>query len=852
MTAFSLPPGADPLAAVAPLRNREPATAPATMTPVRDETLWIKSGSVLDFSGWRQTAVPAGSRGRVTISGRQMLENGVARRFNIAHLQPENTYTPIPADKAAIDAGVAYLARCGYNAIRIMGIEHLVMRGVDGAAAYNADLMDRFDYLLSACKAQGLYWVICIQSYNLFMDLDGALDRFSYTATTSCKHRIFTEQTVRDNWRAGVQAFYSRTNPYTGINILQDPALLLLELYNEASSIFCGSLAWPAVWLTRNAGATAAAQTWGEWLADTTKGHGYASLAALNTSWGTSHASYAAAAAASVPNLDVTTIPQTQQVVDALLYTQYLEEDLHTFYTSALAGMGYTGLRSMHCMYPQAGEMRPAHKLAANDVTNWHHYRNLINDPAPGGFTQSLDQPLWEYEYTGLMHLWAGGAKPLWLGEMGDVAWGTWRHHFGLIAAAAASAGASSVSFFTQGDPFYPAYYNDATSHGNRFRKLDSFPSPGGHCNDFLRPLFASVFLRQDVSELTGAAVDIPFNDKYLGTNPRNTFRAKYYYLSGLPLPLYPLVALTKCRLTWTSDTSDDTLATTWIPKAWNTMLAELVGTSAISGSHPTYLSAQTNNGTVTAIATTGTVGGLVASTAQPVLTLSAAHTMVDNDVIHVWGISGTAGNNFRNARVRVKVGTGNNVRCESGMDLTSYSGYATATWSEGGNVLTSGHQQWGMSRREKRGWINTTKTVYVATTAGASFPMTLGQVVVTSMTADCSLFVISADGQPISTSARLIVGLVGVAENTGMSFTDATRKTIVAMGDYPVKQADATAVLSIGVGLPQAWALYRLLRNGQRGSAESPTSIDASASRLTLTLRTGVTQPACMWELVR
>lgn len=835
-----------------PLRNREPANPPATMTSVIDETLHVVSGSALDFSGWRGTAVPAGSLGRVTVSGRQMLENGVARRFNIAHMQPESTYTPLPASRAEIDAAMDYLARCGYNCLRVMGIEHLVMRGIDGAAVYNADLMDRFDYMLASAKARGLYWVICIQSYNLFMDLDGALNRFGYTSATNCKQRIFVEQNVRDNWTAGVSAFYNRVNPHTGVNILQDPALLLLELYNEASAIFCGSLAWPATWVARNVGATAAAQTWGEWLADSSKAHGYANLAALNASWGSAHASFTAAAAAAVPLLDVTVIPQTQQAVDALLYTQYLEGDLHSFYASSLASMGYTGLRSMHCMYPQGGEIREAHKYAANDVVNNHHYVNLINDPAPGGFTQALDVPLWEYEYTGLMHLWAGGSKPLWLGELGNVSWSTWRHHFGLIAAAAASSGACSLSFFTQADPFYPAYYNDATNHGNRFRRLDSFPSAGGHCNDFLRPLFASVFLRGDVAELSGAAVDIPMNDRYLGTNPRSTFRARFYFLSGLPLPLYPLVALTKCRLTWTSDTTDDTLATTWIPKAWNTMLAELVASSAISGSHPTYLSAVTNNGTVTAIAVTGTVGGLVATAAQPVLTLSAAHTLVDNDVIHVWNISGTAGNTFRNARIRVKVGTGNNVRAESGMDLTSYSGYATATWSEGGNVLTSGHQQWGMSRREKRGWINTSKTVYLATTAGASFPMTFGQVIVTSMTADCSLFVIAADNQAISASSRLIVGLVGVAENTGMSFTDATRRTIVSMGDYPTQQLDATAVVSLGVSLPQAWKMYRLQRNGQRGSAEAPTSIDASTARLIVTLRTGTIQPACLWELVR
>lgn len=130
------------------------------MTSVIDETLHITAGSAADFSGWRTTAVPAGSRGRVTISGRQMLENGVAKRFNVATLQPDNTFTTIPADRATIDAGMAYWARCGYNAIRIMGIEHWIMRGQDGPAQFVLDWWDRFDYMMYSAKAHGLYWVL--------------------------------------------------------------------------------------------------------------------------------------------------------------------------------------------------------------------------------------------------------------------------------------------------------------------------------------------------------------------------------------------------------------------------------------------------------------------------------------------------------------------------------------------------------------------------------------------------------------------------------------------------------------------------------------------------------------------
>ena len=81
----------------APLRNREPATAPATMTSVIDEPLWVTPGSAADFSAWRTTAVPAGSRGRVTISGRQMLENGGAVKLNVFNLKQATTFAHIRA-----------------------------------------------------------------------------------------------------------------------------------------------------------------------------------------------------------------------------------------------------------------------------------------------------------------------------------------------------------------------------------------------------------------------------------------------------------------------------------------------------------------------------------------------------------------------------------------------------------------------------------------------------------------------------------------------------------------------------------------------------------------------------------
>ena len=845
-----LPPG-DPIFGDVAMANRESSTAPSAMTTVIDEALHIVEGSALDMQAWRQTAKPAGSRGRITASGRQLLENGVSVKFNIAHYSPENTFVPLP-DKAGIDAGVVYLARQGYNCIRIMGIEHLAMRGVSGAVTFLPEPIDRFQYLLAACKREGIYVVLCVMSNNLYVDLAGSNDRYAHTASSTCKPRMFTEQNIRENWLAGFNALYNTVNRYTGINILQDPSIVLVELYNEASAIFCASKGMPAIWQTaRNAGASAAAQIWPEWLANSGASHGYANLAALNASWGSAHASYAAAAASALPFMDQASLTTTAQNLDYVLYLQYLEDHLASWYAAAVASTGYVGLKAMHSIYPQLAEIREQQKATVNDVTNWHHYVNLTNAWVPDVPTVATNQPVWDYEYIGLMPLWAGGSKPVWLGEMGDVSFSKWRHQWPLLMAAGAASGAVASSFYTQADFFAPVMFDDPTAHGEQFSKLHAFYTIPSHVNDFVRVMQVALWCRGDIPELTGAAIDITMNDRHYGVSPRNPARL-FRYLPGMLLPLYPAVALTKARINWAADTDDDTFAATWTPKTWLTVLTELRDAGAIAPDHVSLVSAQANNGNVIAIAVTGTVGGLAASLTQPVLTLGAAHTLVDNDVIHVDGGSGTIGNNFRNARIRVKVGTGNNVRAESGMNLTGYTvGAGTATWCEGANVLRAGNNSWHMSRREKQGWIDTTRTLYY-THSGAALPFSRGILQVASMTADTSLFVTSLDGANLSASGRLLIGLCGWAENTGMAFTDTTRTTMTSTGDYPVQHTDATAQIFLTVASALQWRLYRLRRNGQRETRESQELYDATNGRLKLLLRTGTVYPAVFFELVR
>lgn len=837
-----------------------PATSTFTATP--DESLAITSGNALDLSAWRPTAVPAGSRGRITAVGDKLQEAGVNVRFHIVTVQFDTVFTFLPTDKSAMDAAAKNLARQGYNAIRLMGAEHMLMSGMTGAAVFNPDYLDRFDYFLSACKREGLFWIGSVMSYNGFEDLAGATNRFAYTESSNTKPRMYTEQSVRDNWALGVSRLYNRVNPYTGANMMQDPALVLFELYNEQSTTFCAGVTWPTRWLARVG--PAAAKTWVEWLQDPTASHGYANLAALNASWGTAHASYAAAAATAMP-AQTNAMAQTQQNLDGILYCQYLEDDMAAYYAAKVAEWGMPCLTSYHTMYSEVMEARGAQKYSINKLGNWHAYYNIAYNVQTGVPTTDADNPVWESERVTLASPPASGAKPTWMGEVGNHSYSRWRHQFPIHIAAAASQGASAMSWFNPTDPLTLTYSNDTTLHGDRTRRLDSFPSLGAYANDFIRVMQAAIFLRGDVSELPTTQA-LVLNNRYGGISPRNTGRISRSH-STLFQPLQLMAALTKVRTNWTDDTTDDTLAATWNLKDWKTILADMQTLTAIGGAHPSLVSANANAGNIASVATTGQVGGLTATAAQPVMDVGS-NTLVNGDVVHVTNLTGSSGTwpgtNNRATRCVVVKGTGNYVqlvpdptRAAGGCDLTGLSGanFTAGTWCEGANVLVSGHGQWGMSRRDKRAFVSTSRTVFFThtnTTFGAG--LTYGSVIVTALDQNSSLYVTSLDGNPIATSSHLLIAICGEAINTGMTYSvDANGKqTLTATGDYPVQHRDITAALTLALTGQRRARVYRLQRNGDRYREEAAPILDAATGRLLVNLRTGTNYPACFFELVR
>ena len=52
------------------------------------------------------------------------------------------------------------------------------------------------------------------------------------------RYALYFSPLARENWKAGVKRLFDRVNPYTGVKLKEDPALLLLEGYNEQEFAF--------------------------------------------------------------------------------------------------------------------------------------------------------------------------------------------------------------------------------------------------------------------------------------------------------------------------------------------------------------------------------------------------------------------------------------------------------------------------------------------------------------------------------------------------------------------------------------------------------------------------------------
>jgi len=181
---------------------------------------------------------PAGAHGFLTVqNGDFIFEDGTPIRFFGMTIQGEETF-PTHADAELLAERFAQL---GWNIIRFhrldkpFGDPNIFDPAFDDTQHLSADSLDRLSYFIAQLKARGIYVHLDLLDSRRFKAGDGVA---AYGALLPGA-KIVAEYNPRiiELQQLYAADLLTHLNPYTGLRLVDDPALALVGLINE-SSIF--------------------------------------------------------------------------------------------------------------------------------------------------------------------------------------------------------------------------------------------------------------------------------------------------------------------------------------------------------------------------------------------------------------------------------------------------------------------------------------------------------------------------------------------------------------------------------------------------------------------------------------
>jgi hypothetical protein len=245
-----------------------PAQEGGNWQPVKDVSLTIDNGSILDFSGFLAPAKPITARLTVNAAGAFVTADKPqqAQRFLMASTGIGSATGGFP-DHATADTYVAQLRLHGYNMARIDFEEDTLMSGRKADFDFNPDQFDRFHYLLAALKKQGIYYVL-----NGLSSGNGAYGGIDdrWNDHRHLKLGVYVDPAAQAHWKTLVDKMLGAPNVYSGVAPLADPAMAGLIMVNEGGLAFLSHAGIPDAlrqpfndWLKKKYGNTSAlAQAW--------------------------------------------------------------------------------------------------------------------------------------------------------------------------------------------------------------------------------------------------------------------------------------------------------------------------------------------------------------------------------------------------------------------------------------------------------------------------------------------------------------------------------------------------------------------------------------------------------------
>jgi hypothetical protein len=217
-------------------------TADAHWRPANTSVPQVVAGSALDFSRLVPPTVPTRAvldgQGHWQADGKPLRLWGASvdltllvKRFALARRMDQ---APWP-DGAALAAYAEAIRLQGYNLVRLGAHDALLMTtapAADGAGVtFDPRAVAVIDRFVHELRQRGI---------RLYVDLMGSVSGYQpgspwtdAAQKADFKRRIFTDPAVRANWQQGVAAFIGHRNPFSGLTLGEDPAVVAVLAYNE-------------------------------------------------------------------------------------------------------------------------------------------------------------------------------------------------------------------------------------------------------------------------------------------------------------------------------------------------------------------------------------------------------------------------------------------------------------------------------------------------------------------------------------------------------------------------------------------------------------------------------------------
>ena len=194
----------------------------------------VEPGSALDFSF--QLDAPAGKHGFLRAVGENFefeKRPGVPVRFYGANL----TLTANYMSHAEADQLAERLSRIGYNAIRLHHYDRdLVVKTAGNSLEIDPEQLDRLEYLIAALKKRGLY--ILIDLYSIRDPVAGEFSTLPGVGRGPVGRRDYKlgamlHPEMNGNLKMFARKLLTHVNPYTGLALIDEPALAGVCVLNE-------------------------------------------------------------------------------------------------------------------------------------------------------------------------------------------------------------------------------------------------------------------------------------------------------------------------------------------------------------------------------------------------------------------------------------------------------------------------------------------------------------------------------------------------------------------------------------------------------------------------------------------